>query len=114
MWLVAQIVFYVLPGPRGQLVRLALTGRQVQPRMTVRPADHRPARRDRRRRRPCKRRLCEGTGFPDQIHRAGFRDTWDTLDTATVTLERGIADDQRLGLGAASGAQATAADAERA
>ena len=112
MWLVAQIVFYVLPGPRGQLVRLALTGRQVQP--EDEPFDP-----------PITARLAaivagvdranvafaRGTGFPEQIHRSGFRDTWDTLDAATVTLERGIADDQRLGLGAASGARAIAADA---
>jgi hypothetical protein len=112
MWVVAQIAAHALPGPRGQLVRLALTGRQVQPEdepfdppitaplaATVASVDRASA------------AFARGEAFPGQIHAAGFRDSWERLDEATLTLERGIADDQRLGRGAASSARATAADA---
>jgi hypothetical protein len=112
MWVVAQIAAQADPGPRGQLVRLALTGRQVQPEdepfdppitaplaATVASVDRASA------------AFARGEAFPGQIHAAGFRDSWERLDEATVTLERGIADDQRLGRGAASSARATAADA---
>jgi len=112
MWLVAQIAAWVLPGPRGQRVRLALTGREVQP--EDEPFDP-----------PITARLAaivagvdranvafpRGTAFPGQIHTSGFRDSWETLDAATVTLESGLAENHRLGLGAASGARRTAADA---
>jgi hypothetical protein len=52
-----------------------------------------------------------GGEFPAQIDRDGFRFAWDALDAATATLERQIADDQRLGLGVARVATATASDA---
>lgn len=52
-----------------------------------------------------------GPEFAAQIDRAGFRRDWDSLDAATTTLERQIADDFRLRLGVAAAAIATAKDA---
>lgn len=52
-----------------------------------------------------------GLEFSAQVGRDGFRSSWDALDAATSTLEGRIADDRRLGLGAASEATATARDA---
>lgn len=52
-----------------------------------------------------------GYEFPVQIDRPGFRGAWDALDSATTTLEAGIAADERRGLAIASVANATADDA---
>ena len=52
-----------------------------------------------------------GLEFPAQVSREGFRYAWDALDSATSTLEGGIADDRRLGLPVAAAARAVAADA---
>jgi hypothetical protein len=52
-----------------------------------------------------------GLDFSAQVGRDGFRSAWDALDVATTMLEGRIADDRRLGLGAASAATATARDA---
>jgi hypothetical protein len=52
-----------------------------------------------------------GLEFPHQVDRPGFRADWTTLDAATRTLEGVISNDFRIGLGVASAATATAADA---
>lgn len=52
-----------------------------------------------------------GRDFADQVDRTDFHASWDALDAATRTLEGRIADDRRVGLGVASGASDTAADA---
>jgi hypothetical protein len=52
-----------------------------------------------------------GAEFPAQVDRAGFRADWDALDGATRALEGQIAEDDRLLLGVASRAVATAKDA---
>jgi hypothetical protein len=112
MWIVAQIVGAVAYGRAAQTARLALAGTQVDPyRIRVDP--------------PLTERLAQdvavvdranaafprGPGFPSQIDRAGFREDWDDLDSATRALEEAIADDRRLGLPVASAATSTAGDA---
>lgn len=52
-----------------------------------------------------------GPEFPAQIERAGFRVAWNRLDAVTRTLEDQIAEKQRLGVGVAYDARATARDA---
>jgi hypothetical protein len=52
-----------------------------------------------------------GLAFPAQVDRADFQPAWEALDAATRTLEGQIAEDHRLGLGVASAAATTAADA---
>lgn len=52
-----------------------------------------------------------GFEFATQVDHADFRSRWDALDAATRTLEGQIDEDNRLGLGVASAATATAADA---
>lgn len=39
-----------------------------------------------------------GPSFPDEIDRSGFREDWDALDSATTSLEDGIAEDLKLGV----------------
>jgi hypothetical protein len=112
MWIVAQIVGAVAYGRAAQTARLALAGTQVDPyRIRVDP--------------PLTERLAQdvavvdranaafprGPGFPSQVNRAGFREDWDDLDTATRALESTIADDRRLGLPVASAATSIAGDA---
>jgi hypothetical protein len=52
-----------------------------------------------------------GASFPTHIERADFRRSWDSLDDATRVLETQIAEDETLGIGAASAATATADNA---
>ena len=52
-----------------------------------------------------------GPEFAEQVDRPGFRAAWDSLDAATSALEERIAEKQRLGLGVAYHAIATARDA---
>lgn len=52
-----------------------------------------------------------GVDFPTQIDRAGFRQSWDWLDSATRKLEERIVEDENLGKGVASAARDTAEDA---
>jgi hypothetical protein len=112
MAIAALVIGQVAYGPGARLVRLALTGSQDDLR------DHRPDP-------PMTARLAEGVlivdqansafprgpDFPAQVGRVGFRADWDALDGATRQLEGHIADDNRLDLGVASKAQATASDA---
>jgi hypothetical protein len=112
MWIAAVIAQIVAPGRWRPLLLLALIGREVDPGDA--PLDP-----------PVTAQLAasmaivdganaafvRGPGFAAEIGRPGFRDGWDALDTATAALESQIADDRRLGLGAASEATATARDA---
>jgi hypothetical protein len=112
MWIAAVIAQIVAPGRWRPLLLLALIGREVDPGDA--PIDP-----------PVTAQLAasmaivdganaafvRGPGFAAEIGRPGFRDGWDALDTATTALESQIADDKRLGLGAASEATATAKDA---
>lgn len=52
-----------------------------------------------------------GAAFPTHIDRADFRRSWVSLDDATRGLESQIAEDERLGMGAAASATATAVNA---
>jgi hypothetical protein len=52
-----------------------------------------------------------GPSFPDEIDRPGFREDWDALDSATTSLEDGIAEDLKLGVSVAYVATDTARDA---
>ena len=112
MWIGGLVVGMVAHGRSGLMVRVALTGYEVDPH-------------DERADPPVTATLAEsvvvvdranaafprGPGFPSQVARQGFRDDWDELDGATQTLEKQIADDRRLGLSVASAATATASDA---
>jgi len=112
MWIAAVIAQIVAPGRWRPLLLLALIGREVDPGDA--PIDP-----------PVTAQLAasmaivdganaafvRGPGFAAEIGRPGFRDGWDALDAATSALEGQIADDNRLGLGAASEATATAKDA---
>ena len=112
MGLIALVVRAVAPGRSRPLLLLALVGSEGDPDDV--PFDP-----------PVTAKLAEsvalvdranavfprGPEFPIQVDRAGFRGAWDALDAATESLERGIADDYRLGVPVASTAKATAADA---
>ena len=112
MWIAALIAGLAAPRRARPLLLLALTGHQADPGDA--PFDP-----------PVTAQLAasvalvdranavfpRGPGFAAEIQRPGFRVGWDALDAATTALESQIADDNRLGLGAASGARATARDA---
>jgi hypothetical protein len=112
MGIASLIIGLVTSSRSGQLLRLALTGREqhlgdvrFDPKVTaelaesVRIVDRANA------------VFPRGAAFPAQIARTGFRDDWDVLDGATRTLEGRIADDHRRGLAVGSAATATAHDA---
>jgi len=112
MWIAAVVAQLVAPGRARPLLLLALVGHQVDagdapfdPPVTAQLAASVAvvAR--------ANAAFVRGPGFAAEIDRPGFRDGWDALDVATATLESQIADDTRLGLGAASEATATARDA---
>lgn len=112
MWIAAVIVQIVAPGRWRPLLLLALIGREVDagdapfdPPVTARLAASMAAVDG------ANAAFVRGPGFAAEIDRPGFRDGWDALDAATTALEGQIADDNRLGLGAASEATATAKDA---
>jgi hypothetical protein len=112
MSVAAAIVGEVAHGRVARLARLALAGTEVDP-------DDRPANVPLTK--PLAANLAgvdlangafpRGPEFPKQVDLAGFRGRWDDLEAATKALEKGIADDTRLGLGVATVADATAEDA---
>jgi hypothetical protein len=112
MVLAAALVEGVAKGRTPQVLLIALTGHEgdvdrhsFDPPVTAKLAES-IARVDR-----TNAAFPRGVDFPAQVERADFSSRWDALDGATRTLEEGIADDRRLGLGVASQATATANDA---
>jgi len=112
MWIAAVIAQIVAPGRWRPLLMLALIGREVDPGdapfdppVTAQLAGSMAAVDG------ANAAFVRGPGFAAEIDRPGFRDGWDALDAATTALESQIADDNRLGLGAACEATATARDA---
>ncbi len=111
MWIAAGVVRLVAPRRSHQVLLLALVGSEVSRDVPTNP--------------PVTAKLAEslalvagtnarfprGVEFPAQIHRPGFRADWDALDGATRALEGRIAEDNRLGLGVAFAATASAQDA---
>jgi hypothetical protein len=112
MWIVAQIVGAVAYGRAAQVARLALAGTQVDPyRIRVDPPLTEQLARDVAVVDRANAAFPRGPGFPSQVNRAGFREDWDDLDSATRALESAIADDRRLNLPVASAATSIAGDA---
>jgi len=114
MWIASLIVAQVMPGRSGKMLRFALVGNAGDPYAPNADPPVTPALAqgiaivDK-----ANAAFPRGPAFPLQIDRAGFREDWDALDTATRALEGQIADDHRLGLDVASAARATAGDARR-
>lgn len=112
MGVVASVVRLVPPGPSRALVLLALVGSQGDPEeVSSNPAlsarlTTSVAQVDR-----TNAVFPRGLEFPAQVDRVGFRARWNALDGATATLERQIAEDQRLGVAVAIAATAAAKDA---
>ena len=112
MWFAAQVVRSVARGRARPLLLLALVGNKGEnddvpfdPPVTVSLALS-VAQVDR-----ANAVFPRGPDFAAQVERSGYQFSWDALDTATRTLETGIADDRRRGLPVASGAISTALDA---
>jgi hypothetical protein len=111
MWIAAAIVRRVAPRRGRPLLLTALAGGRDTPAAKLDPPLTARLATSRTRVDAANAVFPSGAAFPTHIDRPGFRGLWDSLDAATRTLENQIAEDQTLGMGAASSATNTAENA---